>query len=165
MNTLRERGVMPLATIVGGTALALAIAGLLGAAMPATDVAVGAHAAGKPRTYTEEQVLGRKIYIREGCFTCHTQMVRDTPADNMLGPRASEPGDYGNEAPNLIGLDRWGPDLTCTGDRRRDRAWHVKHLRRPASVRKGSLMPPYEFLTGRELRALAGYLLALRCGE
>lgn len=161
---MRERVSLPLATIVGGTLLAVAVGALLGAVMPGSDSALGAEAAGSARTYTAEQVLGRKIYIREGCFTCHTQMVRDTPADQMLGPDASAPGDYGNEAPNLIGLDRWGPDLACTGDRERDRAWHERHLRRPSSERKGSAMPAYDFLSSRELRALAAYLTALRCG-
>ncbi len=160
-----ERGALHLGVVIGGTVLALTMAGLLGAVLPATDVAVGGEAAGSAREYSIQQVAGRKIYVREGCFTCHTQMVRDANADRSLGLRISEPGDYGNEAPNLIGLDRIGPDLTCAGTREDDAAWHQRHLRNPQSVRKGSSMPSYAYLSSGELRALALYLTALQCAE
>src|SRR5207244_7948570 len=103
--------------------------------------------------------------IREGCFQCHSQSVRDTFSDFGLGPRPSEPGDYANEAPNLIGTIRLGPDLTCVGDRQKDLAWHVRHLKYPEAVRHDSTMPRYAYLSNKELQALAAYLLSLTCEE
>lgn len=147
--------------VMGGTVVALAMAFLLGVVLPVTDAALGSQAAGSPREYTAEQVLGRKIYLREGCFTCHTQMVRDAQADAQLGSM-SQPGLYGNEAPSLIGLDRVGPDLACFGDRAENMDVEA-HLRHPSRVHEGSAMPSYAFLSERELRALASYLTALTC--
>lgn len=157
-----ERGALPLAMIVGATVLAIAGAGLLGVVLPASDAAVGSEAPGDARKYTRQQVDGRKIYVREGCFTCHTQAVRDTAADMPLG-RISAAGLYLNEAPNLIGLDRVGPDLTCAGERMKSRSTTVKFLKRPDSVHKGSAMPRYGFLTAAELNALAAYITGLTC--
>lgn len=153
---------LPVVTLVGGTVIALALSFLLGVVLPVTDQALATM--GTPRAYTQAQVDGRKLYIREGCFTCHTQMVRDAASDASLGPAMSLPNDYGHEAPNLIGIDRVGPDLTCVGDRESDRAAIVKHLRRPDGVRKGSQMPRYSYLSESELNALAAYLAALTCG-
>jgi cytochrome c oxidase cbb3-type subunit 2 len=160
--TRDQKGALHLAAIMGVTIIALAMAALLGAVLPATDVAFGADAAGEARKYTDEQILGRKIYVREGCFTCHTQMVRDAASDVPLGPMSSI-GNYGNEAPSLIGLDRIGPDLMCAADRIKTRDEAVRHLRNPRSVHDGSSMPSYAFLSTRELQALASYLMALQC--
>lgn len=159
-----ERGAMGIAVVAGVTVAALAMTVLLGIVMPVLDPAVGSEAVGAPLAYTAEQVEGRKIYIREGCFTCHTRMVRDAAADESYGPM-SLPADYFNEAPSLMGLDRVGPDLTCIGDRETDLDALIKHLRDPGSVRKGSTMPSYGFLSDSELRSVALFLTALTCGE
>ena len=150
---------------VGGTVLSLALAFLVAVVLPVTDSANRANAKGVARGYSDQALLGRTLYIREGCFECHTQSVRDTFSDFGLGPRPSEPGDYANEAPNLIGTIRLGPDLTCVGDRQSDATWQVRHLRHPQTVRAGSSMPPYRYLSTRELQALAAYLLSLTCKE
>ncbi|HEX9696289.1 MAG TPA: cbb3-type cytochrome c oxidase subunit II [Actinomycetota bacterium] len=159
-----ERGALHVAVVAGVTVAAMAMVVLLGIVMPLTDPAVGSEAAGAPLAYTEQQVDGRKITIREGCFTCHTRTVRDAVGDEPYGPM-SLPGDYFNEAPGLMGLDRVGPDLTCIGDRQGDVDALVKHLRNPGSVRAGSTMPSYAYLSSSELRAVATYLTALTCGE
>lgn len=163
MNLHRgERGAMHLLAVVGLTVGSLALALLAGVILPSIDSAV-ADAPGTARTYSSAQVEGRKIYVREGCITCHTQMVRDAEADIPLG-LLSQAGLYDNEAPNLIGLDRIGPDLTCVGGRFDGPDQMTRFLANPRSVHKGSDMPKYAFLTGKELGLLADYLLALQCG-
>jgi cytochrome c oxidase cbb3-type subunit 2 len=147
----------------GGTALCLVLAFVVGVLLPVNDAANGARAAGKARQYTSIALAGRALYIREGCFQCHTQVVRNTFSDFGLGPRPSEAGDYANEAPNLIGTIRLGPDLTCVGDRQKDATWQIRHLKNPEGVRPRSTMPHYAYLSNKELQALAEYLLSLTC--
>lgn len=158
-----ERGMLHVAVIAGVTVAGLAMAALLGVVLPVADSALGSEAAGTPRAYTEQQIDGRTIYIREGCFTCHTKTVRDAEYEQAFGPM-SLPGDYGNEAPNLMGLDRIGPDLSCVGDRQDDTAKMVEYLRRPRAGGQAATMPAYAFLSDRELQALASYLTSLTCG-
>jgi cytochrome c oxidase cbb3-type subunit 2 len=147
-----------------GTLVLVGLALFAGVILPITDPANRADAKGVPRSYNALALQGRTLYIREGCFTCHTQMVRSAFADSALGPRPSQAGDYGNEAPNLLGSMRVGPDLTCVGDDdSMDASWHVRHLRMPRAVREHSMMPSYSYLSPRELRALAAYLLSLTC--
>ena len=160
-----ERGSAGVGAFVGGTILCLALAFLVAVILPITDPANRADAKGTPRRYNELALQGRALYIREGCFSCHSQNVRDTSSDVGLGPRPSEPGDYANEAPNLIGTIRLGPDLTCVGDRQKSAAWQVRHLRNPEAERPDSTMPHYAYLSSKELQALAAYLLSLTCGE
>jgi cbb3-type cytochrome oxidase cytochrome c subunit len=106
---------------------------------------------------------GRDVYIREGCFYCHTQQVRPVLADVGLGP-VSNAGDYVFQEPPLLGQRRVGPDLfnaatrqglaTCDG---------VKNfLRDPGSLYSWSSMPSYNHVTGRDLDDLATYLVRLR---
>jgi cytochrome c oxidase cbb3-type subunit 2 len=160
-----ERGAASPAVIAAGTALCLLLAFVVTVLLPITDSANRADAKGKPRTYDEAALAGRALYIREGCFSCHTQAVRNSFSDSLLGPSPSEAGLYSNEAPNLIGDIRLGPDLTCVGDRQPDLSWHVQHLAKPTSVRQDSTMPGYGYLSSEELQALAAYLLRLTCKE
>jgi len=152
-----------MAGFAGGTVLCVIFAFIVGVLLPISDSANRADAKGSPRSYSDVAVQGRTLYIREGCFQCHSQNVRDLFSDFGLGPRVSQAGDYKNEAPNLIGDIRLGPDLSCVGDRQSDAAWHVRHLRYPTAVRPHSTMPKYSYLTDKELQALAQYLLSLTC--
>lgn len=150
--------------IAAGTVLLVGLALFAGVVLPITDPARSADARGVPRSYDRLALQGRALYIREGCFTCHSQMVRSAFADSALGPRPSLAGDYLNEAPSLIGGQRVGPDLTCVGDNESLNAqWHVRHLRNPRAEREGSTMPSYSYLSTRELQALAAYILSLTC--
>ena len=158
-----ERGAVGAGVIAGGTILCLALAFFVAVVIPITDSANRAEAVGKPRTYDALAIQGRALYIREGCFSCHSQGIRDTFADSGLGPRPSEAGDYANEAPNLIGALRLGPDLTCAGTREDDPNWQIRHLRSPQTVRAHSTMPKYSYLSTKELQALALYLVRLTC--
>lgn len=165
MNRFRhERGAAGPGAIIGGTIGCLVLAFVVTVLLPITGESTAAEA-GDPRVYDAQALAGRALYIRESCFACHTQTVRNTYSDSMLADGPSEPGLYDNEAPNLIGVIRLGPDLTCVGDREDDPNWYVRHLRNPEAEREHSTMPAYDYLSNRELQALAGYLLSLTCAE
>ncbi len=103
------------------------------------------------RVYTPLELAGRNIYIREGCYACHSQMIR-TLADEVdrYGPysRAVE-SQY--DHPMLWGSKRTGPDLARVGQKYTD-AWHVAHLINPRDVVPTSIMPRYGFLGRTDLR-------------
>jgi len=168
VNSLRpvreESGAVGIGAIVGGTIVCLVLAFFVTVLLPITGGSTAAEA-GDPRSYSAQELAGRALYIRESCFACHTQTVRNTYSDSMLAGGPSQEGLYDNEAPNLIGVIRLGPDLTCVGDREDDPSWFVRHLRNPTSEREHSTMPEYDYLSNRELQALASYLLSLTCGD
>lgn len=122
------------------------------------------------RSYSEKALKGRKIYIREGCWYCHTQQVRPwkvvdekiegVPADADLG-RPSDPRDYVNDKPHLLGTERTGPDLSHVASRKAMKDWHIRHLKDPRSEVKGSIMPAFPYLSEEELDNLSEYLLSL----
>jgi cytochrome c oxidase cbb3-type subunit I/II len=115
------------------------------------------------RTYAAGSVVadGRAVYVREGCIACHSQSVRPVVADVGLGP-VSIAGDYVNESPALIGVERLGPDLMHVGNRIESAGQIKDHLDDPRSERPWSNMPSYRYLTQGDLDALAEYLLSLR---
>jgi cytochrome c oxidase cbb3-type subunit II len=155
---------LELPLVATGVVLLVVLAVFVGVFLAVTDSAVGGSARGEPRRYSAEAVEGRALYIREGCFTCHTQQVRSSFSDSAISRRVSFPRDYANEAPNLIGIERIGPDLTCIGDDKALNAgWHIRHLKNPPAERNHSNMPSYRFLTAGQLRAVAVYLLSLTC--
>lgn len=160
-----ESGQMRGGVLVGGTIVSLALAFFVGVLLPTSNAANRDAALGEARSYDSAAIMGRTLYIREGCFQCHTQVVRNTFADTQLGPEPSQAGNYLNEAPNLIGSIRLGPDLSCVADREDEASWFVRHLRNPQSVRQYSTMPSYQYLSNAELQALAAYLLRLSCTE
>lgn len=100
---------------------------------------------------------GRAIYIQEGCVYCHTQQVRAVITDVGLGP-VSVPGDYANESPVLIGIERFGPDLTHFGERA-DAELLTATLQTPREDESWSIMPSYSYLSADELVALSAYLI------
>lgn len=166
MNRFRmpcERGMVGPGGLIVGTVLSLALAFVVTVLLPITGRSSAADEAGEARSYDALALEGRALYIRETCFACHTQAVRNTFSDSLLGAAPSEAGPYDNEAPNLIGVIRLGPDLACVGDREDDPNWYVKHLKDPQAVREHSTMPTYGYLSNGELRALATYLLHLTC--
>jgi cbb3-type cytochrome oxidase subunit 1 len=104
---------------------------------------------------------GRAVYVREGCIACHSQSVRPIIPDVGLGP-VSVAGDYVNEVPALIGVERLGPDLMHVGSRFESAGQLKDHLDDPRAERPWSIMPSYRYLTQGDLDALAEYLLSLR---
>ncbi|WP_140848894.1 cytochrome-c oxidase, cbb3-type subunit II [Paracoccus sp. FO-3] len=98
------------------------------------------------RPHTPLELAGREIYIREGCYACHSQMVRSL-ADELdrYGPY-SLASESAYDHPMLWGSKRTGPDLARLGEKYSD-DWHVAHLIDPRSVVPASIMPAYPWLT------------------
>jgi cytochrome c oxidase cbb3-type subunit I/II len=90
-------------------------------------------------------VAGRDIYIREGCYLCHSQMIRPMRAEVLRYGEWTRAGEYAYDHPFLMGSRRMGPDLQRVGGKYPD-AWHYEHMRDPRSVSPGSVMPPYAWL-------------------
>jgi cytochrome c oxidase cbb3-type subunit 2 len=115
------------------------------------------------RVYTPLEVAGRNIYIREGCYACHSQMIR-TLRDEVerYGPYSlAVESKY--DHPMLWGSKRTGPDIARLGGKYSDE-WHVAHLNNPRDVVPESVMPHYAWLGRNSLRSddLGGHLAALR---
>jgi cytochrome c oxidase cbb3-type subunit 2 len=103
------------------------------------------------RPYTPLEQAGRDIYVREGCYVCHSQMIRP------LRDEVERYGPYSLAAESMYdhpfqwGSKRTGPDLARVGGKYSD-AWHVQHLTDPRAVVPESIMPPYAFLAQKDLR-------------
>jgi cytochrome c oxidase cbb3-type subunit 2 len=115
------------------------------------------------RVYTPLELAGRNIYIREGCYACHSQMIR-TLRDEVerYGPYSlAVESKY--DHPMLWGSKRTGPDLARVGEKYSDE-WHVIHLNNPRNVVPESVMPAYAWLGRNELRTadLGAHLKAQR---
>lgn len=102
------------------------------------------------RPYTPLELAGREIYIREGCYTCHSQMIR------TLRDEVERYGHYSLAAESMYdhpfqwGSKRTGPDLARVGNKYSD-SWHVEHLINPRAVVPESIMPGYPWLAKRKL--------------
>jgi cytochrome c oxidase cbb3-type subunit I/II len=95
--------------------------------------------------YSPLEVAGRDIYIREGCYTCHSQMIRPMRAEVLRYGEWTRAGEYAYDHPFLLGSRRIGPDLQRVGGKYPD-AWHFEHMRDPRSTSPGSIMPRYPWL-------------------
>ena len=115
------------------------------------------------RPYTPLELAGRNIYIREGCYGCHSQMIRPFRDEVERYGHYSLAAESMYDHPFQWGSERTGPDLARVGGRYSDE-WHVQHLKDPRSVVPESIMPPYAFLAERELKVpnIAEHLKALR---
>ena len=102
------------------------------------------------RPYTPLELKGRDIYIREGCYTCHSQMIRPLRDEVERYGHYSLAAESMYDHPFQWGSKRTGPDLARVGGRYSD-DWHVDHLKDPQSVVPESIMPGYAFLADREL--------------
>ncbi len=104
------------------------------------------------RPYTPLELAGRNIYIREGCYSCHSQMVRPFRDEVERYGHYSLAAESMYDHPFQWGSKRTGPDLARVGGRYSDE-WHVQHLIDPRSVVPESIMPPYAFLAEKDLNA------------
>ena len=102
--------------------------------------------------YTPMQLAGRDIYIREGCYGCHSQMIRPFHAETMRYGHYSLAGEFVYDRPFQWGSKRTGPDLARVGGRYSDE-WHRIHLNNPRDVLPNSNMPAYPWLARREVNA------------
>lgn len=100
--------------------------------------------------YTPLELQGRDIYIREGCNTCHSQMVRPFRSETERYGEYSKAGEYIYDHPFLWGSKRIGPDLQRVGGKYPD-SWHYLHMENPVSMSPGSIMPKYPWLISNTL--------------
>jgi cytochrome c oxidase cbb3-type subunit I/II len=103
-------------------------------------------AAVKP--YTALELQGRDIYIREGCYTCHSQMVRPFRSETERYGEYSKAGEFVYDHPFQWGSKRTGPDLAREGygNNKKSNSWHYNHMADPSSMSPGSIMPRYPWL-------------------
>lgn len=115
------------------------------------------------RPYTPLEQAGRDIYVREGCYVCHSQMIRPFRDETERYGHYSLAAESMYDHPFQWGSERTGPDLARVGGRYSD-SWHVQHLKNPQSVVPESVMPKYAFLADRDLDVpdVAANLKALR---
>ena len=113
--------------------------------------------------YSPLEVLGRDIYIREGCLGCHSQMIRPFRSETERYGEYSKAGEYVYDHPFLWGSERKGPDLAREGGKYPD-AWHFNHMDDPRATSPGSIMPRYSWLLTQkiEVDTLPSHLIALR---
>jgi cytochrome c oxidase cbb3-type subunit II len=102
------------------------------------------------RPYTPLELAGRNIYIREGCYTCHSQMIRPFRDEAERFGHYSLAAESMYDHPFQWGSKRTGPDLARVGGRYSDE-WHVQHLSAPTKVVPESIMPAYAWLKERDL--------------
>jgi cytochrome c oxidase cbb3-type subunit II len=100
------------------------------------------------RPYSPLELAGREVYIREGCYNCHSQMIRPMRDEVERYGHYSLAAESMYDHPFLWGSKRTGPDLARIGGRYSD-DWHVQHMIDPQSVVPESIMPPYGFLMDR----------------
>jgi len=113
--------------------------------------------------YTALQLAGRDIYTREGCYNCHSQMIRPLRAETLRYGPYSQAGEFVYDHPFQWGSKRTGPDLHRVGGKYSDE-WHRTHLNNPRDLVPESNMPGYPWL-GRDLvdaESLPQHLRALR---
>ena len=115
------------------------------------------------RPYTPLELAGSNIYIREGCYLCHSQMIRPLRDEVVRYGHYSLAAESMYDHPFQWGSKRTGPDLARVGGKYSD-AWHTAHLKEPRDVVPESIMPSYEFLMfkGAKLHDLDKHLKALR---
>jgi cytochrome c oxidase cbb3-type subunit II len=115
------------------------------------------------KPYTALQLAGRDIYIREGCYNCHSQMIRPLHAETLRYGPYSVAGEFVYDHPFQWGSKRTGPDLQRVGGKYSD-DWHRLHLINPRDLVPESNMPAYAWLDGAALdpAAMAPKLRALR---
>ncbi|MBN8686819.1 MAG: cytochrome-c oxidase, cbb3-type subunit I [Chitinophagales bacterium] len=102
------------------------------------------------KPYTPLELQGRDIYIREGCYTCHSQMVRPFRDEVARYGEYSKAGEFVYDHPFQWGSKRTGPDLARVGGKYPD-SWHYNHMYDPRSMSPGSLMPQYVWLLDNAL--------------
>jgi cytochrome c oxidase cbb3-type subunit II len=102
------------------------------------------------RPYTPLELAGRNIYVREGCYLCHSQMIRPLRDEVERYGHYSLAAESMYDRPFQWGSKRTGPDLARVGGKYSDN-WHQDHLRDPRSVVPGSVMPVYSWLANTDL--------------
>jgi cytochrome c oxidase cbb3-type subunit I/II len=127
------------------TTIAISIGGIVEIVPMFTATSISWERAGHITPYTPLEVAGRDIYVREGCYLCHSQMVRPMRAEILRYGEWTRAAEYQYDRPFLLGSRRLGPDLQRVGGKYPD-AWHYEHMRDPRTTSPGSVMPTYPWL-------------------
>jgi cytochrome c oxidase cbb3-type subunit I/II len=102
------------------------------------------------KPYTPLELQGRDIYVREGCYTCHSQMIRPFRSEVARYGEYSKAGEFVYDHPFQWGSKRTGPDLARIGGKYPD-SWHFNHMYEPSSMSPGSIMPAYPWLFNNDI--------------
>ncbi len=105
------------------------------------------------KPYTPLELQGRDIYRREGCYTCHSQMIRPFRSETERYGEYSKAGEFVYDHPFQWGSKRTGPDLAREGtmNLKKSDSWHFNHMDDPQAISPGSIMPAYSFMLDKEL--------------
>jgi len=101
--------------------------------------------------YTPLELVGRDIYVSEGCYNCHSQMIRPIFSETERYGEYSKPGEFVYDHPFQWGSRRIGPDLAREGVVRSQALWHYQHFMEPQRVTTNSIMPPYPWLAKKRI--------------
>jgi len=130
--------------LIFGILLVSSIGGLVQVLPTIADDSLSAPAA-DVKPYPPLELVGRDVYIREGCATCHSQQVRPLLAEVKRYGQYAGAGEFAYDRPFLWGSKRTGPDLLREGGKYTD-AWHRIHMTNPRAVVPSSIMPRYPWL-------------------
>ncbi|TWT96409.1 cytochrome-c oxidase, cbb3-type subunit I [Neorhodopirellula pilleata] len=103
------------------------------------------------KPYTPLELAGRHIFVSEGCYNCHSQMIRPMVAETKRYGEYSKPGEFIYDRPFQWGSRRIGPDLAREGGKQSS-FWHWTHFENPENVSPGSVMPAYEHLLAEDMK-------------
>ncbi len=126
------------------TLLAVIIGGII-EIVPMVSIASNVPTISSVKPYTPLELEGRDLYIREGCYLCHSQMIRPFKDEVVRYGKPSQAGEFVYDHPFQFGSKRTGPDLQRIGGKYPD-LWHYKHMLDPRSISAGSIMPAYPWL-------------------
>ncbi len=101
--------------------------------------------------YTPLELYGRDIYVAEGCYNCHSQMIRPILPETKRYGEYSKPGEFIYDHPFQWGSRRIGPDLAREGVSRPQENWHALHFEQPNQISPGTIMPPYPWLLEKKI--------------
>lgn len=125
-------------------AIAILIGGLI-EAVPTFLIQSNVPSISSVKPYTPLELQGRDIYVREGCYLCHSQMIRPFRSETERYGEYSKAGEFVYDHPFQWGSKRTGPDLQREGGKYPD-AWHYNHMKEPSSMSPGSIMPSFAWL-------------------
>ena len=112
------------------------------------------------KPYSLLETAGRQVYMKEGCYNCHSQLIRPFQSETDRYGMASISGEYAYDRPFLWGSKRTGPDLHRIGDSR-STDWHENHMFDPKSVVPASIMPAYKHLYDKNVDFETAYAEAI----